>query len=498
MAAISFDHIPAQLRVPGFYIEINNELAGGGAFLSKVLLFGQRLATGTVAAGVPTRVTSAEQGETWFGRGSMLAEMLRAFKRANQFTETWVIAQDDNPAGVKASGVISIRGTVTKAGTLNVYVAGRRIQVGVEAGQDDYAVADKLVKALQKDTALAVTAALGSGLTSRRDVVLTARHAGFCGNDIDLRLNYYTGEVTPAGLTVSIQAMADGTANPGLAGAIAALGDEWWNYIVMPYTDAANLGALETELNTRYQPPLQRGGRAFTAYRGTHSATGTFGETRNSAHLTCIGTGIAPEPPYIWAAVNAAVGARSLSNDPARPLQRLTLPHLKPPKLTDRWDWNERNLLLFDGIATYTVDSGGTVRIERQITMYQKNSADVADASYLDITTPETLERIRFDKVQRISSKYPRHKLREDGELNNIPAGAAIATPAIIKAELLAIYESQINKAWVEGLDDYKKTLVVMIGDGQGGGDRNRVNVNDQPNIVNQFRIFAAKTQFRL
>ena len=496
MAAISFDHIPAQLRVPGFYIEINNELAGGGAFMSKVLLFGQRLATGTVAAGQPIRVTSAEQGETWFGRGSMLAQMLRAFKRANQFTETWVIAQDDNPAGVQASGTVSIRGTVTQAGTINLYIAGQRIQVGVKVGDDDYAVADKLLKAVQKDTALPLTAARSS--LNGRDVSLTARHAGLCGNDIDLRLNYYTGEQTPAGLTVTLTAMADGTANPDIKPAIAALGDEWWNYIVMPYTDAANLRALENELDSRYQPPLQRGGRAFTAYRGTHSATGTFGESRNSAHVSCIGTGIAPEPPYIWAAVNAAVGAQSLSNDPARPLQRLTLPHLKPPKLTDRWDWNERNLLLFDGIATWTVDSGGTIRIERQITMYQKNSADVADAAYLDITTPETLERIRFDKVQRISSKYPRHKLREDGELNNIPAGAAIATPAIIKAELLAIYESQINKAWVEGLEDYKQTLVVMIGDGNGGGDRNRVNVNDQPNIVNQFRIFAAKTQFRL
>lgn len=496
MAAISFDHIPAQLRVPGFYIEINNELAGGGAFLSKVLLFGQRLATGTVAAGVPTRVTSAEQAETWFGRGSMLAEMLRAFKQANPFTETWVIAQDDNPAGARALGRFTIRGSATRAGTLNLYIAGRRIQVGVKASENDYTVADKVVKALEKDTSLPVTATLYS--RDSRDVLLTARHAGLCGNDIDLRQNYYTGETTPQGLTVNVIAMEGGTANPGIAGAIAALGDEWWNYIVMPYTDAANLSALETELNTRYQPPLQRGGRAFAAWRGTHSATGTFGESRNSAHVTCIGTGIAPEPPWIWAAVNAAVGAASLGNDPARPLQRLTLPGLKPPKLTDRWDWNERNLLLFDGIATYTVDSGGTVRIERQITMYQKNSADVADASYLDITTPETLERIRFDKVQRISSKYPRHKLREDGELNNIPTGAAIATPAIIKAELLAIYEAQINKAWVEGLDDYKKTLVVMIGDGKGGGDRNRVNVNDQPNIVNQFRIFAAKTQFRL
>ncbi len=491
MTAISFDYIPAQLRVPGVYVEINSELAGAATFQTKVLIVGQRLAGGNVAEGVQTRITDPSQAEDAWGRGSMIAAMFAAFKSANQFTETWGIALDDNGAGVVATGTLTFTGAVTRSGTLNLMIAGKRVQVAVAAGEPNNTTATNVAAAINLVTDLPVTA---GAVTNA--VTLTARHKGEVGNDIDIRTNYYTGEVLPRGLAVAIVAMNGGTANPDIATAIAALGDEWWNYVVMPYTDAANLTALETELDTRYQPPFQQGGRAFCAYRGAHAATGTFGETRNNPHVTCIGTGIAPQPPYIWASINAGIGSFNLANDPARPLQRLQLPGLLPPNVNSRWDWNERNLLLFDGIATFTVTDDDRVLIERQITMYRENASQVADDAYLDITTPETMERVRWDKVQLISTKYPRHKLREDGELEDIPVGSAIATPSIIAGELLAIYRSQINKGWVEDFAHYKATLVVMIGDGQGGGDRNRVNVNDQPNIVNQFRVLANKTQF--
>ncbi|MNT90133.1 hypothetical protein D3C72_2309740 [compost metagenome] len=51
----------------------------------------------------------------------------------------------------------------------------------------------------------------------------------------------------------------------------------------------------------------------------------------------------------------------------------------------------ERNLHLFDGVATHNVDAGGNVCIEREITTYRVNSFGDADTSYLDITSPATL-----------------------------------------------------------------------------------------------------------
>jgi phage tail sheath gpL-like len=267
-------------------------------------------------------------------------------------------------------------------------------------------------------------------------------------------------------------------------------GQEWWNSIVCPYTDAANLTALQAELDTRWGPTVMMDGIAYTAYRGTHSATGTWGSGRNHHLVTAIGTGIAPQPPYIWAAVYAAVAAASLSIDPARPLQTLPLTGILPPVIEDRWTLEERNLLLYDGIATSTVDAGGRVLIERAITTYQQNSFGVDDPSYLDVNTPATLSYIRYATRARITQKFPRMKLADDG--TRFSPGQAIVTPSVIRAELIALFRELESAGLVEGFDQYKTDLIVE----RDANDPNRVNVLSSPDLVNQFRVFAEQIQF--
>jgi len=486
---ISFNAIPAALRVPGVYVEFDNSLANNAAPNFKILVVGQRLAAGTVAEGVPTRVTSPAQAEEYFGRGSMLAEQLIALFAANQWMNITAIALDEAAAGVVATGTITIAGTATSTGTLALYVAGKQVNVAVTATDDATAIAAAIAAAITADTTLPVTAAAALGV-----VTLTARWKGETGNDIDVRTGYY-GEQLPKGITCTIVDMASGTTNPDLDTAIAVMGDEWYNWIVCPFTDTANLVKLETELDSRWGPTRQIGARAFTAFRGNHADTVTHGDARNNPHVTCMGTNIAPQPPYIWAAVNAVIAAASLSIDPARPLQTLKLPYIMAPAIETRWTDAERNLLLFDGIASYKVGSDGSVMIERQITMYQVNAADIADDSYLDITVPETLEQIRFEQRQLFSSKYPRHKLAEDDA--RIGAGQSVMQPKLGKAELLALYRSQENKGWVQDYDGYKQSIVCEIGDGIGGGDRNRLNIQDSPKLVGQYRVHAQQVQFR-
>lgn len=489
---ISFKDIPAALRLPGVYIEFDNTLAGQAQIAQKILVIGQRLATGSVAEGVPTRVTSAEQAEAFFGRGSMLAEMLSAMKSTRKMVDTWAIALDENGTGVAATGTITVNTTTAEAGTLAVYIAGKRVLVPVADGEANTVTAAALVAAINADTTLPVTA-LVNGVTAFQ-VDLTARWKGETGNDIDLRANYY-GDQYPGGVSLAFVAMSGGTQNPDVSTAIAAMGSEWFNWFVMPYTDTANLVALEAELADRWGPLRQIGARAFTAYRGNHAATTTLGDSRNSAHVTCMGTGIAPQPPYIWAAVNAVIGGYNLSIDPARPLQTLTLPGILPPIITDRWTDAERNLLLFDGVATYTVNSDGSVSIERQISMYQENSAGLPDDSYLDITVPETLERIRFRQRAVFAQKYPRHKLAEDDA--RFGSGQAMMQPKLARGELLTIYRQMEFDGWVQDYEGYAETLVAEIGDGIGGGDRNRLNIQDSPKLVGQYRTHAQQVQFR-
>lgn len=481
---LPFNQLPANLRLPGVFIEIDNSLAAQAEQQFKVLVIGQRLAAGTVAQAVPTRVTNEAQAELFFGRGSMLAEQLKAMKAVDRFMETWAIALDDNGAGVDATGTITIGGAPTESGTLNTYIAGKRVQTAITAAQTPTQIATALAAAINADTSLPVTASPAVGV-----VTLTARNAGEAGNGIDVRINYYN-ESTPAGMTVAIVALSGGTGNPDVATAIAAFGAEWWNWIVMPYTDATNLTALETELDARWGPTQQKGCRAFAAYRGAHAATGSFGSGRNNSHITYMGTNIVPEPPYLWAAVNAMRAAGALALDPARPLQTLELTGLKPPAIETRWTEEERNLLLFDGIATYRATSDGRCVIERQITSYQTDSAGVDDISYLDINRPETLERVRYEQRARVSLRFPRHKL--SGTDERFGAGQPIVTATSITAELLSLYQDFIERGWCEDLAGYKASIVVEIDTANG-----RLNWKDEPRLIGQARVFAGLTQFR-
>lgn len=485
---IGFNEIPSALRRPGTYVEFDNRLAGNASINFKVLVIGQRLAAGTVAAGVPTRVNAGDQAEEYFGRGSMLAEQVKAIKVAEQFMETWVIALDEDGAGAAALGTITATGAATINGTLAIYIAGKRVRVGVSAADSQDTIATAIAAAINADTTLPVTAAVNGVTTNQVD--LTCRWKGETGNDIDLRMNYFD-EKTPTGVVMTFGDMAGGTGNPDITATIAAMGDEWYNWIVMPFTDAANLTVLETELDSRWGPMRQIGMRAFTAYRGSHAVTGTYGSGRNNPHITSMGTNISPEPPYIWASVNAIIGAKFLSIDPARPLQRLKLPGLKAPVKEKRWTDTERNQLLFDGIATYTVDNSGNVMIERQITMYQENTAGIADDSYLNINTPETLERIRFEQRAMFAQKYPRHKLAED--TMRVPAGQAIMQPKVAKAELLVLYLEMEDKGWVQDYEGYKETLLSEV----DASDRDRLNIYDSPQLVGQLRVTAVHTEFR-
>jgi len=488
MPGISFNNIPSNLRIPGVYIEFDNSLAGNSVVNFKVLVIGQRLANGTVAEGIPTLVTNVEDAEKYFGRGSMLAEQIKALKNANQFMETWAIALDEAAGGAAAAGTITATGAATSNGSVQLYIAGKKVSVAVSNNDSQDAIATAIAAAITADTTLPVNAVVNGVTTNQVD--LTCKWKGETGNDIDVRENYY-GEQTPAGTVITFAAMAGGTTNPGMATAIVAMASEWYNWIVMPFTDAANLTAIETELDTRWGPLQQIGGRAFCAFSDTLANSSTFGNGRNNPHVTCMATNTSPTPPYIWAAVNAVVAGASLAIDPARPVQTLTLRGVLAPAIQDRWSNTERNTLLYDGMATHKAATDGSVSIERQITMYQTNGAGVGDDSYLDINTPEALERIRFEQRSLFSLKYPRHKLANDAARTG--AGQPIMKPKIAVAELLGLYSQMESDGWVQDYDGYKASLVVQI----DAGDPTRLNVQDSPQLVSQYRVHAQKVQFR-
>lgn len=488
---IAFMTIPLDWRVPGQYIEIDNTKAVRGlpGMPRKILILGQRLAAGTVAAGVLTRVSRKEDGVGYFGRGSMLAQMIAASIKVNPYTETWALALDDLVAGVAATGTITVTGSATAAGTLYVYVGGVRIAVGIAAADAQNTIATNIAAAINANLDLAVTAAAATNV-----VTLTARHKGVEANDIDIRTSYYDGERIPAGVTLAIAAMSGGSGNPDVLNAIAAMSSGAYYTIVMPWTDTANMNAMESELANRWGGMDMRTGHCFSFKNGTYSSLSTYGSARNSAHTTVPGLNKSPSLPWVIAAQFAATADFSGGIDPAVPFRSLSLPDVMAPAEADRFTSEERNLLMHDGISTIIFDDSGKAMIEQIITTYQTNSFGLDDISLLKLNTKWTVDYIRYTFRFAVARDYPRHKLAGDDVLPLIQPGQPIATPKLIANTLIGEAMKLVKVGLIEDIDQFKRDLIVVRSD----ADPNRVNAIIPPNIVNQFDVFAAAVQFIL
>jgi phage tail sheath gpL-like len=200
----------------------------------------------------------------------------------------------------------------------------------------------------------------------------------------------------------------------------------------------------------------------------------------------------APSPVYEWVAAFCAKAQRALTNDPARPLQTLALNNIKPAPLNNRFNVLETNSLAGAGLATQRTGSDNQPMISRESTTYQLNLYGQGDDAYELVTTLATLARLLRNQKHAITSKFPRHKLANDG--TRFGPGQAIVTPGIVKAELIAQYRQDEFNGLVEDTRNFKRFLLVE----RDPNNPNRLNVLYPPDLINQLRIFAVLAQFRL
>lgn len=492
--SVSFNAISLDILTPGSYVEFDASNATQGLTLQPhdVLAIGCKLAAGSAASNIPKRVTSDAEADALFGVGSQAAEMCRAARKQNSGVSLWCIGQPEAAGSVKAVGAFTYAGTATEAGTLVHYIAGHRIPVAVTSGMTAAALETAAVAAIQahKDYArMPVTVAADAGVGVDAAAV-TCKWGGSSGNGIDLRVSYFEGEKVPAGITVTITAMASGATDPATADAIANFGDRQWNTILLGSSEAANLTAIEAELLERFGPMVQQEGHCFIAKKDTLSALTTFGDGRNSMLVTCIGMPSMPTPPWIVAAAAGMESAFQSTIDPARPLQTLVLKGVLPPAESARFIREERDTLLRDGISTFTVSASGVVAIERLITMYQENAAGLADRSYLDLTTLRTLAFLRYSLRAHFANKYPRHKLADDG--TQFDPGQAVITPSIARGEVLYLFGQWERAGLVEGAEQFASQLIVQ----RSATDPNRMDMVIPPDLINGFSVLAARMGF--
>jgi len=265
----------------------------------------------------------------------------------------------------------------------------------------------------------------------------------------------------------------------------------------MPFTDSTSLAAWDLEYgftdSGRWGWMRQLYGHVISAKRAAYADLILFGETQNSGVISVMGIEVdSPSPVYEWSAAYCAKAARGLTNDPARPLQTLEFTGILPAPLHERFSQGELNVLAGSGIATQSISGNQRPMIMRETTTYRLNLYGQGDDAYELMTTLATLAKLLRNQRHAITTKFPRHKLANDG--TRFGPGQAIVTPGIIKAELVGQYRQDEFVGLVEDVRNFKRHLLVE----RDPNNPNRVNVLYPPDLINQLRVFAVLAQFRL
>jgi len=207
----------------------------------RVLVVAQLISGTASPAVIIENVGSNGEEDTLFGLQSHAAAVVRAFRAINKETPVDVVAYS-NAGGTAATGTIAFSGTATAAGTISVVIGSNRTntyQIAVASGDTATTVGAALVTAIGADTR-----ALVSAVNTTGSVALTAMNKGTVGNTLPLEVL-----TVPAGLSVTITAMASGATDPTISGLQALIAGRRYQGIVFPGT--WSVATLDTIMDTR-------------------------------------------------------------------------------------------------------------------------------------------------------------------------------------------------------------------------------------------------------
>lgn len=481
--------VPSNIRVPFLYFGVDNSLAGFFQSSTRALIVGQMdEAFGTATASQAIQVFNNE--DYLFGVGSMITQMIRAYRKNNGTAEIWALPVAD--AGTKSVWTVTISGaSPDQAEIVSLLVAGETYQVNALPTDDSAAIASKLVSSINDNPRAPVLATLVGSV-----VTLTAKHAGEAAGSIDVRAEYRRRNITlPATIGVAVAQTVVGAGNPDCSAAVANLAEEPFEWVAFPYLDSNNLTAISNEYNDtsgRWSGMRQLYGHIFSTMDATTANRIALGQSLNSQHLSIPTLYKSPTPAYLIAAAVAGKAQLHLSDAPelSRPLQTIKLECVMPPEIADVDDKTTRQVLYYNGLGGFAVSRDGSVMIDRLLTTYHTNAWGADDNSYLDVQIlAQLMYMIRYINAKK-TQVFPRHSLKNDGEY--LPPGSYTATPAIVKPYLAAWGEELGRLNVIEDVERF----ISLISIGRNPNDPNALDMIIRPDLVNQYRIGKILVQF--
>jgi len=483
---VPIKQIPANLLVPGQYQEIDNSLAGAQSDIKKALMIGHKLSTSEAESGKPVNVISAAKAHQLFGHGSPAAIMAETFLSLNKTEELYVLPIPEPEAGTVWKKKFTVNGSATAAGMIRIIVNGMGYDAAIAKSADATAVAAAITARINGELTLPITAE-----TDASAVTISANIKGEAGNNNSVTVFSFVDSVS-----ITEKETLEGQGVTDIKPFLEGLGETRYNFIASDFNDAKNIRTSSAELESRYGPMRQIGGRMYISLSGnlgSKTEEGTLlakaGEV-NSPHIVLIPHGKNPELPCVWAAAWCASACRILADDPAANTYDTKIADLTAGT---SFDFEERQKLLEAGVATYRLDTTGNVLIERLVTSYTENTDGGRDTSYLDVQVTETVDAVRTYINAEAKKRFKTWKLASTSE--NFGAGARVMSPGVFRSFLAELYQEVFikTKQWCQDFEAYKKSIFVEI----KAGSKTRLEYSHEPNLIGQFYIAAGLTQFK-
>lgn len=442
---IDFYEISSSNEVPQTLTEVGSSGPSGSAPKRVLIIAPRHPSGGSVAADVPYLCSGETSGDAGSGTGSPVGECVRAYREIDPDSLLYAVGIADDGSGVAAAGSIGLSGTASASGELVFRCGGRRYALGVASGDAAAGLLTSLKALIDADTRRQAT----TGTIAGGAIPLTSRFKGAEANYLDLRQE----GAAVAGITVTLVAFASGATNGAITSAVAAVAAERYDTIVLGFSDATSVAAMETEATRRGQGGVEMPTMVFVGVNGSHSTAVSYGNGRNNKHTCLMPRGGSGTSPWVAAAMAAAAATKSFAADPGRPYWGLELPNMHAPEVADRWETTERNQAIQAGLASWDVNADGKVFLERLVTAYKTDASAQPDKKFQDVASMRILADWR-ERWRAATSGMRTWKLVDDD--TPLAPGVKALTPSFGKTFQDGLYEEYAKTGNVQGVAEFK------------------------------------------
>lgn len=505
------------IRQPNVTVSIVNASTTVENDDQRILFVAQKTSAGSATSGaLVENIGNDDEEDALFGQDSMIAIMIRANKVRNQEVQVDAISLSDNGSAVAATGTITIVGTATAAGTLNVIVGSERnhnFDVAVASTNTPTIIAAAIVSAVNADLDVPVTAANVAGV-----VTFTAVNGGTFGNSIAIQTSGSIAGVT--GMAVS--GMSSGATDPTLTSVLDVIGDQRYQAIVWGYP--SDTSELRTVLDARFNVTGQvLDGVGFTGLADTVSNLTTLGDALNSESLVIFGDQQETETNYSGPSIiemplviaSQFAGFRALrldtdgfsisdlvitSNGPldafggpalaSKPYFNTPFDELVVMDTTRGFDNADIENLVDSGISVLGNNKANNTVIAGEIvTTYKTDTAGNPDVTFTFLNFVDTASQAREYFANNLESRFSQSRLTT----GDIIKGRDVANELVIRSFLKRLFQdlSGVDFVLLEAGEDalifFNTNLVITIDTSDGSA-----TIQMTVPIVSQLREITA------